>query len=377
VENLNEALIEGKIEEDTYYYDKNADEVLFIYKLNSPEEEYGVAVNSDGEARIISCEDVLAVSKIVADENFAFPQIISKNGKIYYFENEESAGEEITSDNVGKYLGMKVAPTSYSTALEISYEGLVGIEIGTKFETVDVIYRLFYIDFAGDYGTENTIYLKADYVESTALTISETYNPDNVQKFNLGYTTTNTSQAKNTGVSWLLDSLNWTNYLDTEKGATAAYGAPSLEMWIRSYNQFLNVHSGLYNANSEVAKTLAYKFDTSGYYVGVKEGVDETGIDTSITSYWTGNYALINKSNNSGETSQVQAQIGMYNPGSGWYWLASPSASDKWNVLAVSGGDSFVTDADSFVTDDLYDSIYGVSALVSLQSEITLELEKE
>jgi hypothetical protein len=372
VENLNEALIEGKIEEDTYYYDKNADEVLFIYKLNSPEEEYGVAVNSDGEARIISCEDVLAVSKIVADENFAFPQIISKNGKIYYFENEESAGEEITSDNVGKYLGMKVAPTSYSTALEISYEGLVGIEIGTKFETVDVIYRLFYIDFAGDYGTENTIYLKADYVESTALTISETYNPDNVQKFNLGYTTTNTSQAKNTGVSWLLDSSksNWIKYLDTTKGATAAYGAPSLEMWVRSYNKFLNAHSGLYNANSEVAKTLAYNFNTSGYYIGVKEGVAATGIDTSITSGWTGDYALINKSNNSGETSQVRAQIGMYNPGSGCYWLASPSAAYTDCVMYVSG-------TNSHVSNDPYYTTYWVSALVSLQSEITLELVNE
>jgi hypothetical protein len=239
-------------------------------------------------------------------------------------------------------------------------------------------YRLFYIDFDNDYKDgAGTIYLKADYVETTGLTTSETYKESNVQKFNREYIAAdeNKTQARNAGVSWLLNSSNWTDYLDTTKGATAAYGAPSLEMWVRSYNQFLNAHSGLYNAKSttpkEEAKTLAYNFNnTSGYYVGVSENVDSTGKDTSITST-SGSESLILASNNSEQTSQVQAQIGMYNPGSGkCYWLASPSASSSDRVMYVYGYCSFVSYG-------YYSLTNGVSALVSLQSEITLELVNE
>jgi hypothetical protein len=314
-EDINKELSNGTIVEDSYNYNLNG-ETTFTYEMNATGEKYGIKVTEIGNVSITSYNGVSLEPKILGDENFAFPQIISKDGKIYYFKDEEAAGEEITSNNVGKYLGMKVSANSYNAN--------------------NATYRLFYIDFAGDYGIENTIYLKANWVENTTLT-TETYNPDNVQKFNRGYTTTNTSQARNTGVSWLLNSENWKKYCDTTKGATAAYGAPSLEMWVRSYNKFLNAHSGLYNANSEVAKTLAYNFDTSGYYVGVKEGVDETGIDTSITSTYSGSKSLILASNNSEETSQVQAQIGMYNPGLWYYWLASPSADYSGGVVYVNG----------------------------------------
>jgi hypothetical protein len=262
LENLNNILIKGTIEKDTYNY-KESGETTFIYKMNSTNEEYGVAVSSNSEARIISCEEVL-------ENILTYPQIATVNEKLYYFENEESAGEEITKDNVGKYLGMKVAPTSYSTSLEIDDE------------TVDVTYRLFYIDFDGEYGDKikNTIYLKSDCEEIIQALELETYDASNVQKFNLGYKAANTTEERNTGVSWLLNSSNWERYCDKTKGATAAYGAPSLEMWVRSYNQFLNynksINNVLYNANSKEAKTLAYNFNSSGYYVGEKEGVSST-----------------------------------------------------------------------------------------------------
>jgi hypothetical protein len=342
--------------EDSYNYNSNGG-TTFIYEMNATGEKYGIKVSEAGKASITSYNGVSLETKIVGDENFAFPQIISKDGEIYYFESKEAAGEEITSDNVGKYLGMKVSANSYNAN--------------------NATYRLFYIDFDGEYGDkiENTIYLKADYVETTGLTTSETYNPDNVQKFNRGYTAAdeNKTQARNIGVSWLLDSSKWTDYLDTTKGATAAYGAPSLEMWVRSYNQFLNynksINNVLYNASSEVAKTLAYKFDTNGYYVGVSENVDSTGKDTSITSDFSGIYSLILASENLDQTSQVQAQIGMYN-GSLYYWLASPSASDRYSVGEVNGDFSGVV----FYA---YGTPSGVAALVSLQSGITIELVNE
>jgi hypothetical protein len=298
--------------------------------MNATGEKYGIKVSEAGKVSITSYNGVAVKTKIVGDENFAFPQIISKDGEIYYFESKDAAGEEITSDNVGKYLGMKVSANTYNAN--------------------NATYRLFYIDFDGEYGDKikNTIYLKADYVETTALTITETYNESYVQKFNREYIAAdaNKTQGRNTGVSWLLNSSNWERYLDTTK-ATAAYGAPSLEMWVRSYNKFLNAHSGLYNANSEVAKTLAYNFNTSGYYIGVKEGVDVTGRDTSIASCDSDINSLILASKNSDQTSQVQAQIGMYNPSIGWYWLASPSAWGSGYVMDVLGNNSYVSLASS------------------------------
>jgi hypothetical protein len=256
---------------------------------------------------------------------------------------------------------MKVSPTSYSTSFEVDGE------------TKDVTYRLFYIDFDGEYGDKNTIYLKSDIVETNIYLESETYNADYVQKFNIGYEPADTSEESNNAmVSWLLNSSNWERYCDKTK-ATAAYGAPSLEMWVKSYNQFLNynksINNVLYNASSEVAKTLAYKFDTNGYYVGVSENVDSTGKDTSITSDFSGIYSLILASENLDQTSQVQAQIGMYN-GSLYYWLASPSASDRYSVGEVNGDFSGVV----FYA---YGTPSGVAALVSLQSGITIELVNE
>jgi hypothetical protein len=80
---------------------------------------------------------------------------------------------------------MKIDSESYSTSFDVN---------GT---TKNVTYRLFYIDFNNDYKDgEGTIYLKADCVESTALITSEEYNEANVQKFNIGYTTTNTNRGE-------------------------------------------------------------------------------------------------------------------------------------------------------------------------------------
>jgi hypothetical protein len=303
--------------------------------MNSTGEKYGVSIDDKG--------------KVSASEVYS---------EVYIKINDsESKKKIIIPSNVGKYLGMKVSANSYNAN--------------------NATYRLFYIDFDNDYKDgAGTIYLKADYVETTGLTTSETYKESNVQKFNREYIAAdeNKTQARNAGVSWLLNSSNWTDYLDTTKGATAAYGAPSLEMWVRSYNQFLNAHSGLYNAKSttpkEEAKTLAYNFNnTSGYYVGVSENVDSTGKDTSITST-SGSESLILASNNSEQTSQVQAQIGMYNPGSGKrYWLASPSDYGRSYVMFVG--------LYSYVSCNHYGTTGGVSALVSLQSEITLELVNE
>jgi hypothetical protein len=321
-EEMSKELLEGKISDYSY---EEAD-TTFVYTINSTGEKYGVSIDKGGK---------VSISEVYIKIN-----------------NSDGETKVIIPSNVGKYLGMKVSAESYNAN--------------------DATYRLFYIDFNNDYKDgEGTIYLKADYVESKSLTTSETYNAAYVQKFNIGYTAITPDGEKNTAVSWLLNSSNWTDYCDAAKGAIAAYGAPSLEMWVKSYNQFLNAHSGLKNANSEEAKTLAYNFSQYGYYVGVKEGVDSTGKDTSA-NFATGEYALVNKTNNSGNT-QVQAQIGMYNPGLDMsYWLASP-----WGGTPLGTDVLLVWGEYSSVAGDWSSWDLGISALVSLQSGVTLELVNE
>jgi hypothetical protein len=334
---------------------------LFIYKLDSPEEEYGVAVNSDGEARIISCEEVLAVSKIVADKNLSFPQIISKNGKIYYFENEESAGEKITKDNFGKYLGkaVKYTPSNPST----SY--------GTG-----ATYRLFYIDFTGKYGDgEGTIYLKADCDDKNVVLTSLPTNSSSdsyavMKKLNPSWVKADSFQDNDTYVSRILDPANWTGWKDTttegigEDNINYVVGSPSLDMYVDSYNSYLHSHSGLYMNKSTMirAKKLSCEYVTSGYNAkGYRIGFKSLASDSwDNTGYYQYDNSLISSS---------EAK-GMYNPDSGkYFWLASPSAYSSDSVMIVWGGYSCVD------YDDCYDNAF--CPLVSLQSGVKLEIVNE
>jgi ligand-binding sensor domain-containing protein len=120
---------------------------------------------------------------------------------------------------------------------------------------------------------------------------------------------------------------------------------------------------------------LAYNFDENGYYIDVKDGVSIIGKDANITSTSTGRGALIKKSNNLEQTSQVQAQIGMYNSDSDtFYWLSSPSATDRRDVMLVVGGNY----NEVWVGD--WRGLFGACAaspMISLKYGVTVELELE
>ena len=265
----------------------------------------------------------------------------TKNNKAYYYTGSTpESGTEITAENIGDYLGRKV---SYTPASTFSDRG--------KSST----YRIFYIDIAtekhpsGNYYGDGlgTIYLKADddgnnktlnsidTTNKTDVNVMSTLNP----MWNATYSTSGYDNAKYT--KYLLDKGIWNGYKDTAGIANYVVGAPSLEMWVDSYNAFLakNPVSGKYAHNCTVTQDTTNgptgANNGYGYYIGYNNAyADNSG-------WYTAEYTLVNPDSYS--STDLKDRVCAWNKGSGYYyWLASPSADGSSNVMLVSGVDGRV-----------------------------------
>ena len=283
--------------------------------------------------------------------------------KAYYYPADGSAKIEITNNStdslatnptekkeyVGRYLGMKVnyTPTRAKTVSSTT------IGTGKNGSETSPTYRLFYVDVNGDYGEEGTIYLKADddaiYASLSALAAAT--GTTKMQQFNKKWWADTTkcnnssyaSYNNRISVNKLLDPSKWTEYKDASgENQIADYvvGAPSLEMWIDSYNAFLSANqvSGKSAYNCTVATSssgTATSNSGAGYFVGVNGAYRNSG-------WYTDSSTLVNPSSYTGNPTAAD-RVEAWNKGSGYYWLASPSASGSDRVMGVGGGDSRVS----------------------------------
>ena len=248
------------------------------------------------------------------------------NGKAYYYTGSTpTSGTEITAANMGQFLGMKVDYTPYSKFTDR----------GTS-----STYRLFYIDVNNKYGDgAGTIYLKADndgniksldsiYITNkTDVNVMDTFNP--LWAANSTYAASTYDNAKYS--KYLLDKGIWAIYTDTGNLETTqivkyAVGAPSLEMWVDSYNAFLSKNqptSGthyVYNytvtqdtTNGPTGGNWAY-----GYYIGYN------GEYTNNSGYSTDSNTIVFPSSYS--TNEVAAdRVKAWTTGP-YFWFASPGA---------------------------------------------------
>ena len=152
-----------------------------------------------------------------------------------------------------------------------------------------------------------------------------------------GYTL-NSSKNNSKCVSGLLNTNNWTDFVDTNY-ADYAIGEPTLNMYIASWN-------------AKGYTTLYTNTNTHGYYVGTSANPKTTDVDMSNTAGYADTLYYPHQSD--------------YSNCSG-YWLAAPSAYSPYIFVCVycsgavhSGG-------------DCSNSIYGVRPLVSLKSGVTLQ----
>ena len=217
-------------------------------------------------------------------------------------------------------------------------------------------YRIFYVDkdnyFKDGY---NTIYLKADFSGSVRCSTSYDASQTLIKRMNpLWATKGNTVAAKTTTISnkneqaaaWLCDPSKWTAYCDTDK-ANYAIGGPSVEMYVKSYNQ----------THGDDALGCQYQTNTvPGYIYKVKDTIQNSGWYTNDNTL---DYSMTYKSMYCGQNGKR----------TGSWWLASPSAHSSISVCDVGG-----SNARLYGNNYYYDDV--VSPLVSLKSSFIPEIEE-
>ena len=153
-----------------------------------------------------------------------------------------------------------------------------------------------------------------------------------------GYTL-NSSNNNSKCVSGLLNTNNWTDFVDTNY-ADYAIGGPTLNMYIASWN-------------AKGYTTLYTNTNTNGYYVGTSANPETIEVDMSNTAGYGDTLYYPHKSDYS--------RYG--------YWLAAPSASSTYGPYDSVG----VTYYGVVTGADCSNGFFGVRPLVSLKSGVTLQ----
>ena len=157
-----------------------------------------------------------------------------------------------------------------------------------------------------------------------------------------GYTL-NSSNVNSKCVSGLLNTNNWTAFVDTNY-ADYAIGGPTLNMYIASWN-------------AKGYTTLYTNTNTNGYYVGTSANPETPKVDMSNTAGY-------------GDTLYYPHQSEYF--GCNGYWLAAPSADKPSHFMDVDRYGNVSYFGYHSIDDDYYIDL-GVRPLVSLKSGVTLK----
>ena len=210
-------------------------------------------------------------------------------------------------------------------------------------------YRIFYVDKDNDFKDGyNTIYLKADFSGSVRCSTSYDASQTLIKRMNPLWAkkTTTISNPNEQAAAWLCDPSKWTAYCDTDK-ANYAIGGPSVEMYVKSYNQ----------THGDDALGCQYQTKYApGYIYKVNNTIQHGGWQTNDNTL---DYSMTYKSMYCGQNGKK----------TGEWWLASPSASDSSCVCRVIGSGASLFSGN-------YSFSVGVSPLVSLKSSFIPEVEE-
>ena len=230
-------------------------------------------------------------------------------------------------------------------------------------------YRIFYVD------ENNKIYLKGDDKTSTNLNDYANYDATNtlVRELNPEWATKTTGtqtvargkdetnwNKNEKAAAWLCSpvkikngqtinsTLPWANYFDSTK-AEYVIGGPSVEMYVKSYNQ-------THDKDASDNDALGYQYQTTntpGYIYKVFGEVQNSGWYTNSNTIDVTNFEKIYGNGN-------------------YLWLASPSAGASDDVCLVLS--CYACLGNDYC--DRYGDPYGLSPLVSLQSGINVQVEE-
>ena len=236
------------------------------------------------------------------------------------------------------------------------------------------IYRIFYVDKNNDFGDGfNTIYLKADY-SSTSYNLNDyaSYDSANtkVRQMNplwaaeRGNSTWNINEQAaaylcspvNADNYATTTSLPWNGYFDST-AANYVIGGPSVEMYVKSYNQ---AYEGVTDITNKYTLGATYRATSAPGYIYTLNGAQST---ISNSDYDTGVNSL-------DYTKYNTMYCGRNGSKPGNWWLASPSAGRSDFVCFVYGHSANLYNYGAYYNN------YGVSPLVSLKSSFIPEVEE-
>ena len=173
-------------------------------------------------------------------------------------------------------------------------------------------YKIFYVDkdnyFKDGY---NTIYLKADFSGSVDCSTSYDARQTLIKKMNPLWgekrgTSESSWKSNEKAAAWLCDPSVWTASCDTDK-ANYAIGGPSVEMYVKSYNQ----------THGDDALGCQYQTnDAPGYIYKVNNTIQNGGWYTNDDTL---DYSMTYKSMYCGQNGNK----------TGYWWLASPSVYES------------------------------------------------
>ena len=213
-------------------------------------------------------------------------------------------------------------------------------------------YKIFYVDKDNDFKDGyNTIYLKADVSDTVSYSTSYDANQTLIKKMNPLWgekrgTSESSWNSNEKASAWLCDPSKWTAYCDTDK-ANYAIGGPSVEMYVKSYNQ----------THGDDALGCQYQTnDYPGYGYKVNGTIQNSGWYTNDDTL---DYSMTYNSMYCGQNGAK----------TGYWWLASPSVDSSSSVCYVNGNRAALRNGG-------YADNYGVSPLVSLKSSFIPEVEE-
>ena len=301
---------------------------------------------------------IIAVVTIVGVTNKL--KKVGSNQEISQGTSQTTETNETTSDTSN---GTKVTVEQIAENPEKYY----GQEV-KNYTKGDRVYRIFYVDTEGYFGEKNTVYLKVDWFANDVNLDNkgaDTYTPKTtkiLEKMNQEWAKERLNSTWNVNehcVAWLCDpttnesssNQEWASYFD-ERKANYVIGSPSVEMFVKSYNQ----------VSHKVGKnTLGAAYSTTKFpgYVYSSDGTE------SISNY---GYSTENNS------LDYEGYNNMYCGDKGtkklsYTWLASPSALNRGYVCMVLG-------VDARLYANGYDNLAyrGVSPIVSLKTDFTPEI---
>ena len=308
---------------------------------------YGIDGTIDKEQlnkNLKNINDLFYNGKALSDSNKIanLPATVTLNG--YYIVINANGGVEKIPEIIAK---IRANPQAYYGKKVTNYKAS---------DSDTNTYRIFYVDKDNDFKDGyNTIYLKADFSGSVHCSTSYDASQTLIKRMNpLWATKGNTVEAETTTISnkneqaaaWLCDPSKWTAYCDTDK-ANYAIGGPSVEMYVRSYNQ----------THGDDALGCQYQTNNvPGYIYKVNNTIQNNGWNTNSDTL---DYSMKYKSMYCGQNENK----------TGFWWLASPSACNSNFVCNVDGYGAGLDSCD-------YSIGNGVSPLVSLKSSFIPEVEE-